>query len=121
MTERLDPYAVLGVTPTATQAQIRRAYRALMRLHHPDTRGASASRGAPDSLDRDEVLRQAAAAYAVLGDPRARAEHDRTRRGPRSPGGQPIEVHRTEAPRRADEEAPPAIRVGPVRWYPTSR
>ena len=33
-----DPYAVLGVAPTATTQQINRAYRRLLRRHHPDTR-----------------------------------------------------------------------------------
>jgi len=33
-----DPYLVLGVSPTATQAQITHAYRTRLRAHHPDTR-----------------------------------------------------------------------------------
>ena len=36
--ERQDPYAVLGVTPTASPAEISRAYRALLHTHHPDDR-----------------------------------------------------------------------------------
>ena len=43
MVQSGDLYAVLGVPPSATQEQVRRAYRALMRLHHPDTRSESAS------------------------------------------------------------------------------
>jgi len=34
-TKRLDPYAVLGVPPSATQAEISHAFRALLRRHHP--------------------------------------------------------------------------------------
>ena len=40
-----DPYAVLGLSSTATESEIRRAYRKLMAQHHPDklqSRGASA-------------------------------------------------------------------------------
>lgn len=40
---RLDPYQVLGVDPAANERQIRRAYRALAKQHHPD-RGGDAAR-----------------------------------------------------------------------------
>ena len=36
--ENPDPYLVLGVSPTATQAEITHAYRTRLRAHHPDTR-----------------------------------------------------------------------------------
>ena len=36
--EHPDPYLVLGVLPTATQAEITHAYRTRLRAHHPDTR-----------------------------------------------------------------------------------
>ena len=38
MTKRPDLYAILEVPPSATQAEISHAYRALLRRHHPDTR-----------------------------------------------------------------------------------
>jgi molecular chaperone DnaJ len=34
-----DPYAVLGLTPEATPAEIKAAYRALVKRHHPDAGG----------------------------------------------------------------------------------
>ena len=34
-----DPYAVLGVTPQASPAEIKAAYRALVKRHHPDAGG----------------------------------------------------------------------------------
>ncbi|MFJ6994903.1 J domain-containing protein, partial [Streptomyces sp. NPDC003090] len=46
-----DPYAVLGVEPTATAGQIASAYRGLVRALHPDSAPA-----------RDEPERRAAAA-----------------------------------------------------------
>ena len=58
-------YTTLGVAPTASQAEIRAAYRRLALEHHPDrnTRG----------VDR---MARANAAYAVLDSPRARRAYD---------------------------------------------
>jgi curved DNA-binding protein CbpA len=117
MAERVDLYAVLGVPPTATQEEIRHAFRALMRRLHPDTRDSAATAAA--GANGDAAFQRAVAAYAVLGDPQARADYDRTRRGRATPGGQPVAVHRTEPPRRAGEEVQPASRVGQVRGHRT--
>ena len=54
-----DPYRVLGVLPTATQAEITHAYRTHLRAHHPDTRPAQSAHAA------DDHLRQVLAAYAL--------------------------------------------------------
>ena len=58
-------YTTLGVPPTASQAEIRAAYRRLALEHHPDrnTRG----------VDR---MARVNAAYAVLDSPRARRSYD---------------------------------------------
>ena len=69
--EHPDPYLVLGVLPTATQAEITHAYRTRLRAHHPDTRHT------PPSQTADDNLRQVLAAYALLRDPARRADHDR--------------------------------------------
>src|SRR6201987_1650277 len=58
-----DPYLVLGVAPTATQAEITHAYRTHLRAHHPDTRPAQSAHTA------DEHLRQALAAYVLPPHP----------------------------------------------------
>ncbi|WP_374968168.1 J domain-containing protein [Terrabacter sp. BE26] len=122
-----DLYAVLGVPPSATQEQVRRAYRALLRLHHPDARAESASSGQGQGQlqgqglggdERDEVLQRAIAAYAVLGDPELRAAYDRARRGR---PGQPVEVHRSDPRRWVGDEGERDIRVGPVRWHGSGR
>ena len=105
-TQPPDLYTVLGVPPTAAQAQISRAYRALLRRHHPDTRVAS------DESDRavsDATLQQVIAAYSVLHDPVRRADYDRQNA-----------AARPRPQRRVDDalRRPPIV-AGPVRWHPT--
>lgn len=109
-TERPDHYAVLGVDPSATQAEITHAYRALVRHHHPDTR----ARG--DESDRsasDATLQHVLLAYAVLGDSGRRAAYDRETR-PATPAGR--REPRQQPNRHAARSEPPIV-VGPVRWH----
>lgn len=67
-----DPYAVLGLAPTATDDEITRAYRRQVRTLHPDTRAEPQS-----DPQLDDRLRQVLAAYSVLRDPERRARYDR--------------------------------------------
>ncbi len=71
-----DLYAVLGVAPDATTAELARAYRRLLRRYHPDTRDGERV-GADGS---DGALRQVIAAYSILRDHDRRAGYDRQRR-----------------------------------------
>jgi curved DNA-binding protein CbpA len=71
-TER-DPYQVLGLSSSASQAEITSAYRQLLREHHPDTR----TRRAPADPAVDEHLQRILSAYALLRDPQHRAAHGR--------------------------------------------
>ncbi|WP_169303903.1 J domain-containing protein [Arthrobacter sp. CAU 1506] len=81
-----DLYAVLQVAPDASNDDIRRAYRALVRSHHPDLKpdgGGSApgDESAPGVAEPQTEARTTAAilhAYMVLGDAGRRAEYDRT-------------------------------------------
>lgn len=61
-------YDVLGIQRTATQDEIKRAYRKLALLHHPDK--------AKDTAHAD-LFKDMTAAYNVLSDPVARATYDR--------------------------------------------
>lgn len=66
-TTRRDYYEVLGVPRDADQKAIKDAFRALALRYHPDR---SKEPGA------EERFKQIAEAYAVLGDPKKRAEYD---------------------------------------------
>lgn len=85
-----DPYAVLGVDPSATPAQIREAFRRAVRREHPDA-------GATD----DGPVRGVIDAYRLLIDPEARARYD----AGLAPSGSTIPVRRTEA-RRTPASSP---------------
>ncbi len=61
-----DYYAMLGVTRNASPLQIKRAYRRLARLYHPDL-----NQKVPDNR-----IKQINEAYDVLGDTAKRALYD---------------------------------------------
>jgi DnaJ-class molecular chaperone len=133
-----DHYAVLHVPRTATQREIARAYRALMRTHHPDLDNPTA---VPAELQH--VMQ----AFDVLRDPGRRLAYDREflrkerRAGAAGSGGGPSQQDRRRTGQAAGDtsagirhgpvgsEAPsqeipvrhvrhtdPPLRVTPVRW-----
>jgi curved DNA-binding protein CbpA len=111
--EPIDLYAVLGLDASATQVQIRRAFRGLLRRHHPDTR---ALQDQAQSRGSDEALQRILSAYAVLGDPDGRAGYDQQA----GPGGPPpVPRPRPPQPRPRPERWPglPPIQAGPVHWH----
>lgn len=85
-----DLYVLLGVRPSASQAEIRRAYRSLAFRSHPDRERA----GASPVVD----LKLVNMAAAVLLDPARRRRYDEYRRSPgplsEDPPPAPAEVHR---------------------------
>jgi molecular chaperone DnaJ len=66
-----DYYKALGVTKTATAAEIKKSYRELARKWHPD-----ANKG---SSEAEERFKEITEAYNVLSDEKQRKEYDDTR------------------------------------------
>ena len=68
MSEKRDCYEVLGVQRTATQDQIKKAYRKLAMKFHPDRN--------PGNKDAEEKFKEATEAYEILSDGQSRANYD---------------------------------------------
>jgi curved DNA-binding protein CbpA len=61
-----DYYSILEVSPTATTAEIKRSYRRLARLHHPDL----------NKQGLDTHIKHLNEAYEILRDPLKRAAYN---------------------------------------------
>ncbi|MDY3247959.1 MAG: molecular chaperone DnaJ [Prevotella sp.] len=72
-----DYYEVLGVDKTATENEIKIAYRKLAIKYHPDRN--------PGNAEAEEKFKEAAEAYDVLHDPQKRQQYDQF--GFNAPGG----------------------------------
>ena len=66
---KLDYYECLVISRDATQAEVKRAYRRMVRINHPDSN--------PNDPEAVERLKEIVAAYEILGDVRRRARYDR--------------------------------------------
>lgn len=82
-----DHYQTLGVAKNATQSDIKKAYRRLAAIHHPDKGGDTA------------MFQKVQAAYETLSDPQKRQEYDNPNPfgqmggNPFGPGGMPGGFH----------------------------
>ncbi len=63
-------YVILGIDANATEDQIRKAYRTLVREYHPDVN---------NSPEAEEIFHDVQEAYEVLADPEQRRTYDRLR------------------------------------------
>jgi DnaJ-class molecular chaperone len=64
-----DPYTILGVAKSASEAEVKKAYRRLAKVHHPDRNVHD-----PKAKERFSELNSA---YEIVGDPAKRAQFDR--------------------------------------------
>ena len=82
-----DYYKILGVPETATQEEIKKAYRKIARENHPDRN--------PGNKAAEERFKEASEAYEILSNPEKRRKFDALRKygfseqgfGPGFPGG----------------------------------
>ncbi len=66
-----DFYAVLGVTKTVSDAELKKVYRKLAREFHPDSN--------PGDAKAEARFKEISEAYTVLSDPQTRQEYDQVR------------------------------------------
>ena len=64
----MDYYKILGVTKTASEEEIKKAYRAKALQYHPDKNQGNAA--------AEEMFKKINEAYSVLSDPTKRAQYD---------------------------------------------
>ena len=78
---RLDYYAILEISPQASDEEIKKVYRQLALKYHPDR-----NQGNPEA---EIKIRQINAAYEILGNPETRRSYERLRFGGYKPGTEP--------------------------------
>ncbi|CAA7039857.1 unnamed protein product [Microthlaspi erraticum] len=135
----LDMYLVLGLVPSCSASDIRKAYRKAALKHHPDKAGQSLTRnetkderlwkeiGEEVHRDTDKLFKMIGEAYAILSDPAKRSQYDleeemhkaQKRRDGSSTSGAEPDVHypfsssRRNWSSRRDPSAP--------RWFEPNR
>ncbi len=105
-------YHILEVAETATQQQIKQAYRRLAKELHPDRQGVRSGH---------EQIAQLNAAYEVLGDPQRRSHYDRQQQGygtspPRHRSDRSDRAAHSQAQHRQQRQAAQAQEEEVAQW-----
>lgn len=98
----LDYYKLLGIASNASAAEIKKAYRRLARLYHPDV----------NTLTRDEQIKRLNEAYEILSNTRRRAIYDKLLRQARLRAEEAL----AERQRQQEERQPPKPREPEMTW-----
>lgn len=94
-------YQLLGIDSAATLAEIKRAYRKLVRRFHPDVARFHPDMDATGIRGAERRIREINAAYEVLSDPESRARYDLFRESVQKPDADREERERDQSERRA--------------------
>jgi molecular chaperone DnaJ len=81
MPTKADYYEILGVSKTASEDEIKKAYRKLAMKYHPDKN--------PGDKTAEEKFREATEAYEILKDPQRRSQYDQFGHAAFQQGGGP--------------------------------
>nr|XP_018911332.1 PREDICTED: uncharacterized protein LOC109040028 isoform X1 [Bemisia tabaci] len=73
--KRKDYYRILGLAKTASSDEIKKAYRKLALVHHPDRHVNSSE---TEKVNEEKKFKELGEAYAVLSDPVKKVDYDRT-------------------------------------------
>jgi DnaJ-class molecular chaperone len=73
-------YATLGVSETASEQEIKKAYRKLAKENHPDATGGDKKKG--------ERFKEVSEAYSILSDKTKRSQYDQLRHNPQAQNAQ---------------------------------
>lgn len=69
MADKRDCYEILGISKSATDDEIKKAYRKMAKKYHPDVN--------PDDKAAEEKFKEVNEAYSILSDPEKKANYDR--------------------------------------------